>query len=53
MKKEAPKSKRPWTEFSLCPKHNVFYKSCKCPRPGSRKKEEVVAEMEDMDGSEE
>jgi hypothetical protein len=38
--KPEKKSKHPIGPYSFCPKHTVFYASCKCPLPGTRKAKE-------------
>lgn len=50
MKKEEKKSKRAPGLFSFCPKHCVFYASCKCALPGSSRKK-AEDEEEHGDGT--
>ena len=43
MNKE-PKKGKPIGPFSFCPKHNVFYASCKCPVPKTKSVKKVEEE---------
>ena len=40
MNKETKKPSKPITPFSFCPKHGVFYASCKCPIKKKKSNEE-------------
>lgn len=44
-KETKKKSSHALGPYSFCPKHNVFYASCKCPIPYGKKK----AEGEDIE----
>lgn len=44
MQQQPKKIKKPIGPFSFCPKHNVFYASCKCkiPKSGDKSKETIA-----------